>query len=274
MTAPPVPAPLQPTVDALEHTARSLLALGGQLDQAAWSQPTECPGWSVKDVYSHVIGIEAELLGDPVPDVPAPGAAYLRSDTARHLERAVEHRRARSGPEVLTELGEIIERRLSELRSRPPRPNEVLTGPVGGPVPASRLLQMRIFDLWTHEQDVRRAVGRPGNLTGPGAETTRDLTLRSLPWVVAKVAGAPRGSEVLFDVRGALPFTVTVVVSPEGRGSLVREPTGSPTLRLGMDWETFLRLSAGRCLPAHVEVDASGDLALAARVLDAMAITP
>jgi hypothetical protein len=41
-----------------------------------------------------------------------------------------------------------------------------------------------------------------------------------------------------------------------------------------MDWETYVRLTAGRCTPDAVTVHVTGDPALAARVLAAMAVTP
>jgi hypothetical protein len=31
-----------------------------------------------------------------------------------------------------------------------------------------RFMQIRVFDCWLHEQDIRDAVGRPGHETGPG----------------------------------------------------------------------------------------------------------
>jgi hypothetical protein len=35
-------------------------------------------------------------------------------------------------------------------------------------------MHIRIFDCWVHEQDMRRATGRPGHLTGPVVHTTSD----------------------------------------------------------------------------------------------------
>ncbi|HET7721905.1 MAG TPA: fatty acid desaturase, partial [Acidimicrobiales bacterium] len=36
-----------------------------RLHEAQWETPTECPGWRVKDLYSHVVGTELMLLGRP-----------------------------------------------------------------------------------------------------------------------------------------------------------------------------------------------------------------
>ncbi len=96
---------------------------------------------------------------------------------------------------------------------------------------------MRAFDVWVHEQDLRTALGRPGNLDSPGAHVTRDMLLAALPKVVAKDAGAPRNSAVVFDVHGPLEFLRTVRVDVDGRGTLDSAPSlgpaATPRARLG-----------------------------------------
>ena len=44
-----------------------LRVLVAPLSEDVWNRPTECPGWSVRDVVSHLIAMELELLGDPRP---------------------------------------------------------------------------------------------------------------------------------------------------------------------------------------------------------------
>ena len=56
-------------------------------------------------------------------------------------------------------------------------------------------MEIRVFDCWYHDQDIREALGRPGFLEGPVA----DLSLGRIPpkalgYVVGKKAGAPPGS--------------------------------------------------------------------------------
>jgi hypothetical protein len=43
--------------------------------------------------------------------------------------------------------------------------------------PLWQALMVRVFDLWVHEQDIREAVGRPGNLASPGSAIVRELFL-------------------------------------------------------------------------------------------------
>ena len=43
----------------------SISELGASITPAEWDIPTDCPGWSVRDNVSHLIGIERRLLGFP-----------------------------------------------------------------------------------------------------------------------------------------------------------------------------------------------------------------
>ena len=43
---------------------------------------------------------------------------------------------------------------------------------IGSMFPFDRMIRMRTFDSWTHEQDIRRATGLPANLASPGAQVT------------------------------------------------------------------------------------------------------
>ena len=137
-------------------------------------------------------------------------------------------------------------------------------------------LRMRAFDVWVHEQDLRWALNKPGNLDSPGAYVARDILLHTLPKVVAKNAGAPPNSAVVFDIHGPLEFLRTVRVDAEGRGTIDGTPSLGPLVTLAMDWETFLRLACGRVRP-HAVVDrvkTEGDQELADAILREFAVTP
>ncbi|GAA1539154.1 maleylpyruvate isomerase family mycothiol-dependent enzyme [Actinomadura kijaniata] len=260
-------------VAAFEQTMRSTLALAEDLTGRDWERATECPGWNVRDVFSHLVGIEMTLLGeDPAPGHVLPAdLPHVRNEMGRGLEAAVDARRSRSGPEVLAELREVVGRRLAELPGIDPgRP---AVAPTGREMPYAELMGLRAFDCWVHEQDVRRAVGRPGNLDAPATDCVRRVLLPGLPVIVAKRAGAAPGRSVTFEVTGPVAFTEHVLVGDDGRAARVGSLEGGPTAVVRTDWESFVRLLAGRCGPADVTVEASGDRALADRVLAHMGIT-
>jgi hypothetical protein len=125
-----------------------------------------------------------------------------------------------------------------------------------------------------HEQDVRRAVGRPGGLTGAPAAHTAGVFARSLAFVVGKRVAPPAGTSVVLDVVGAAPVHLSVLVGPDGRASFVPEAPGDPTVTLRTDLESYVVLCGGRRRPADVDVQVGGDSALGQRVLEALAVTP
>ena len=95
-----------------------------------------------------------------------------------------------------------------------------------GPGTMLDFLSIRILDCWVHEQDIRRAVGRPGHLAGGPAEHTTDRLLRTLPIVVGKRAAAPEGSTSRAASSPA-PVERTVPVVVEGGRAKVVAPDDS-----------------------------------------------
>ena len=96
--------------------------------------------------------------------------------------------------------------------------DEVGWSPVGE-VPYRQFMETRILDTWAHEQDIRRAVGRPGGRNGVGEAITLDRCARSMPFVVGKRVAPPDGTSVLFAVTGVMGRKVNVAVD-QGRASL------------------------------------------------------
>lgn len=253
----------QANIDAFEQTAQSMLALGDSLAAADWERATECPGWSVKDQYSHILGIERWLLGDTDD-----GEKRTAANTALDVEA---YRDSEPG-EILGELHHVIERRVAALRSGAVDLAEVLQTPFGQTMAYGDFVRHRAFDVWMHEQDVRRAVARPGNLDGPAAHCARLILSGSLPFVVGKRAAAEPGQAVVVETPER---RWRVVVGDDRRARFHDgESEGEPTVRLRMDWETFARLGGGRVQAAAADVEVTGDLDLAGRVLAGMAITP
>ena len=122
-----------------------------------------------------------------------------------------------------------------------------------------------------HEQDVRRAFGRPGNLDGPAAIHTADYLAESLGFVVGKRVGAPAGTTVVLEIAGHAPTAVEV--GDDGRARPVEVPA-DPTACLAMDRESFILLAGGRRRPEPGAVAVSGDAELGARVVEGLAVTP
>jgi uncharacterized protein (TIGR03083 family) len=258
-------------VDQLAQVWGSIAALGGELDETDWKRPTEVPGWSVQDNLTHVVGMEWSLLGvDPPEHVVPDELPHVKNDVGRLNEVFVDSRRGVSGAEALAEFRDATTRRLAQLRSYGPDDFAADSWTPTGPGSVRDLLPFRIFDSWVHEQDMRRAVGQPGNLDSAAAQTALERVVGTMPYVVGKKAGAPDGSSVVFELSG--PLARSVAIGVEGRARLLDAAPDEPTVRIVTDVETFTRLAVGRLDPvatlATGSVRCSGDEGLGSRVVE------
>lgn len=268
---------LQPYTDAATHSIEAIAELVKPLAEGEWNRRTPCPGWSVRDIVSHVIGMECEMLGDPRPIHTLPRDLYhVQSDFARYMEMQVDVRRHHTSPEITSELEYVLIRRARQIRNESRSPETKVRAPLSTEQTLETALNLRAFDLWVHEQDLRATLGQPGNLDSPGALITRDMLLAGLPKVVAKKAGAPANSAVVFDVHGPVEFLRTVRVDAEGRGSVDGAPSLGPAVTLSLDWETYVRLACGRVRHTAVadRIKVEGDQELATAILENFAVTP
>ncbi|MYV51360.1 maleylpyruvate isomerase family mycothiol-dependent enzyme [Streptomyces sp. SID3212] len=267
---------LQTYADAWTHSIEAIVELVQPLVEGEWNWRTPCPAWSVRDVVSHVIGMESEMLGDPRPIHSLPRDLYhVQTEFARYMEMQVDVRRHHTAPEMTAELEYTIIRRNRQLRNETRSPDTMVRAPLGKEQTLETALRGRAFDVWVHEQDLRTTLNRPGNLDSPGAHVTRDALLAALPKVVAKDAGLPPNSAVVIDVHGPLEFLRTVRVDGDGRGSIDGSPSLGPLVSLALDWETYYRLACGRvrynAVADRVKID--GDQELAAAILREFAVT-
>lgn len=270
---------VQAYADAWTQSIEAVSELVAPLAEGEWNRPTECPGWSVRDVVSHVIAMETELLGDPRPIHTLPrDLRHVVDEFTRYCEVPVDKRRCHTAPEMTAELEYTIIRRSRALRdnTRYQPTDEVRwpMGPYSREIPYFHLLRNRAFDVWTHEQDLRRALRKPGNLDSPAAAVSRDNLIEMLPKAVAKLAGAPAGTAVVFDVHGPLEFMRTVRVDEHGLGSVDSTVPLAPAVQLTTDWETFARLACGRIPAESANIKVEGDEALGRRILENFAVTP
>jgi len=262
----------EPVVGLLAEEWDAIAAFGRRLGGDDWDRPSACPGWSVRDLLSHMIGTERSLLGDPPPDPPATVAPYVRNEVGERNEAWVASRRATPGERLVEEFAEVTARRLDMLLSCPSaRFDEVGPSPVGH-VPYREFMRVRVMDCWVHEQDMRLATNRPGHRDGPVADLAIDRIASAMAFVVGKRAAAPEGASVRFELS---PRRLDIAVRG-GRAVVVDRLEGAPTASLAMDVQTFWRLGCGRLSGAAARraglVELGNDAELGARVLDAMAI--
>jgi uncharacterized protein (TIGR03083 family) len=259
-------------IDLLSDVWASMADLGAGLTEGDWKTPTDVPGWSVQDNLVHITSMEWMLLGRPAPDhVPPDDLPHVKNDIGRANEVFVDSRRATSGTDALAEFRDVVAARLEQLRNYGPDDFGAESWTPVGPGTVRDLLPFRVFDSWVHEQDMRRAVGRPGDLDSRAAESSFERIVASLPFIVGKRVAPPDGTAVHFGISGPLARAFTVVVDG-GRARFVDELDGAPSATIATDTETFVRLTCGRvdsgAALAAGSVHLGGDTDVATRVVE------
>ncbi|WP_309082007.1 TIGR03086 family metal-binding protein [Zhihengliuella sp.] len=156
---------------SLEELGHALAIAGRLIDGVApgqWSASTPCTEWTVRELVSHVVGINlvfGAALSDRQP--PQRGTDVLNGDpSGAYADSARRLLAACSAPGVLE-------------RSFP--------GPLGAATGAERL-EIRQYDLLAHVWDLSRATGQP---LGPDP-LLESLAAHSLRFARAQLADVPR----------------------------------------------------------------------------------
>ncbi len=244
------------------------------LSDEEWALPA-LPGWDVHDVVAHLVGTERMLAGDSTPEVPpeTTDLPHVRNDIARMNEAWVVELRARTHADLRDEFLTVTAARLDALEAMDGADFESPSWTPVGPGTYGRFMEIRAFDCWMHEQDIRDVTGRPGNEEGPAAEQALDEVARGLGYIVGKRVGAPDGSSVTIHLTGPLHRALHVAV--DGRAAVVEALPAAPTAEIALGSSLFLRLVGGRVPPEEAldRVILGGDQDLARRLATELAFT-
>jgi uncharacterized protein (TIGR03083 family) len=151
-----------------------VLALVDDLDDAEWARPTDCTGWTVRDMLGHLLGMFA-LQADPeererqikTAAELARRSGELRLDEMTALQ--VREHAHLTVEQLRTALHEAGPRGLEARRAVPPT---VRTAPYDSELPHEGMWTVGyLFDVihtrdpWLHRVDICRATGRELELT-------------------------------------------------------------------------------------------------------------
>ena len=261
--------PLEPFVQAWRGTADDLLDLMPTLSDDDWMLPTDLPGWTVHDVAAHLAHLEAVLAGhDDEMEMRGPDGQV----SADYTQLGVEARADSSPADLIEEFRSAVDARTKRFDAELPDPAEPASITPGGvDWTWEVLLRNRAIDIWAHEQDIRRAVGRPGSLGSGGAQVTTHSFAAGMPFVLGKRVAPPAGTSVVWRLTGEVPMEIGAVVGDDGRAS--SDVADDPTTSLTLTSEAFTVLAAGRRTPDQVDVEIDGDEELGRTVLQAMVLT-
>jgi uncharacterized protein (TIGR03083 family) len=206
----------------------------------------------VQGLVGHLIGVEHDvrraLAGDP---------AVADADHVESTQAAAVRQAAGAPAGTRAEWRHAADRTLDLVRSADGRAVVALHGLR---LPVRMLLIVRAFELWTHENDIRQALGWAASVPDPSTlRLMTDLAARLVPQ-----AGVGLGEAT--DVR-------LVLTGPGGGTWDVTVGSGPPTatsVAIVTDAVGFCRLAANRVTPAELDVSVAGDPARAAAVLFAV----
>ncbi|TAM69006.1 maleylpyruvate isomerase family mycothiol-dependent enzyme [Mycobacterium sp.] len=249
-------------------------ALLAGLSETQWRAASPLPGWDVKALVSHMIGTESFLAGiaAPQPDIDVSALEHVRNDIGAMNECWVRHLGAHADADVLESFRAITNDRRTALTNLSDEEWDAVTPTPTGPDTYGRFMRIRVFDCWMHEQDIRVALGRPPSddeLARPAASLAVDEMGATMGYVVGRLARAPEGSRVQFELTG--PLARTIRVSVDGRAAVVDDFAGrEPTATIRLDGLQFTRLAGGRpmCPARRQDVELGGDKEVAAQIVE------
>jgi uncharacterized protein (TIGR03083 family) len=249
-----------PPAEAFARAADAFAALLESLDEPNWRVPV-LRDLDVQGLVGHLIGVEGDvqraLAGDPaVADADHVAATQAAATAERDRAPALTCRSFRAATErTLASLGE---------------PADGDRQPVavhGMRLSRGELLVVRAFELWTHENDIRAAVGRPARV--PDAATLRSMTDLAVAWLplgVLRAAPDAGRVDVHLVLTGPGGGTWDLAVGRGGPAPARDAPRVPGVLVVG-DAVDFCRLVADRARPDDVVRQIDGHVDDAAVVL-------
>ena len=264
-------------VDLFPELLDALLSLLGGLSADEWQRPTTCPGWCVKDVALHLLGVEVGNLsrrrdGHAVAASVASWeelVTFLNDFNAAWVQAA-----RRLSPRLLVDLLQHTGHQMCAFfRALPPY---AMGGSVewAGPEPAPVWLDLarEYTERWHHQQQIREAVRQPGLKQPRYFAPVLATFMRALPRAFRGTPAA-EGTVVTLTIRGASGGQWSVQ-QEGGAWRLYEGVAERPNAVVDIDEESAWRLCT-RGLSreqAREQVTLIGDQALASRVFEIVSV--
>ncbi len=267
----PSQIPRQRTIAALAEVWASTTGLLSALSRDEWFLPSPLPGWDVRDNVAHILGTENMLLGHDAPaiDIDRDTSEHVRNDIGVFNEMAVEAMRSIEPAEVLARFGQATTARLAMLDAMDQEAWDAESFTPAGRDTYGRFMQIRVFDCWLHEQDIRDATGRHGHQVGLAVDVTLDEMTTAMGFVVGKRAGVEPGNRVTFALTDAGVVVREIHVEVGERAAVVEALSGPATTTLTMPVGVMTRRCAGRVGPGELrdQITIEGDAEVAEKIL-------
>jgi uncharacterized protein (TIGR03083 family) len=251
------PVPIEP-LEGFRRAVTSLDELLGSLADDEWRRPA-LRGLDVQGLVGHLIGVERGFLRA----LDASDDTHADDDHVATTQPFASRQHGRDPSATRGDWRAAVDDTLSRMDElvREPAGLDKAVALYGIRMPVGTLVVVRTFELWTHEEDVRRATARP--LPGPDTASLRLMTCLAVQLIPAGMARAGRSA----DGRSA-----RVVLTGPGGGTwqtglglsdFGRVVEGPADVKVVADAVEFCRLVANRIDPGAFDAVVTGDGALA-----------
>jgi uncharacterized protein (TIGR03083 family) len=239
--------------EAFSRAADAFFGLLCALSEENWRMPA-LRGLDVQGLVGHLIGVEEDvhrcLSGDP---------GVAKANHIESTQSAAARQAGRPAARTRADWRHAAGRTLDLVHGFGDPSAEVAVH--GMRLPLGALLVVRVFELWTHDNDIRRAVGLPASVPdAPALRLMTGLAARLLPHAAARTG--------LHE-----PVNVHLVLTGPGGGTwdvaIGERPPDPVSIRIIADAAGFCRLAANRVTPADLDLHVTGDPGRAAGVLAA-----
>ncbi|HEV2376940.1 MAG TPA: maleylpyruvate isomerase family mycothiol-dependent enzyme [Streptosporangiaceae bacterium] len=248
--------PAVPEISPIEAFSRAADALYGMLcalDSQDWQRPV-LRDLDVQGLVGHLTGVEEDVHRSLSGDPEVADANHIGS-----TQPAADRQAGRTPEQTRTEWREAADRTLSLVAAHSDLAADVAMH--GMRLPVAALMVVRAFELWIHDNDIRRVTSLPPAV--PDGSTLRlmsGLAAGLLP-VGAALTGLAETVSVHLVLTGHGGGTWDV-----GIGDSLDE---SLSVGIVLDVVGFCRLVGNRVVPADLDLHVIGDADLAGRVLTA-----
>jgi len=244
-------------IEAFRRAVESLDRLLESLDAEQWRLPA-LRDLDVQGLVGHLTGVERDFL----TSLHQPDGVQAAADHVASTDAVAVGQAGRSPTETLRQWQVAAAETLGALSEADTSSDLDETVALHGlRLPLGPMLVVRTFELWTHEEDIRRATARP--LQAPDAASLRLMTELAVAMLPSGMRRADR------DAGGRW---ARIVLTGPGGGTWQRNLGSTPDdsrsrgpadVRIVLDAVDFCRLVANRVDPATLATVVTGDHALA-----------
>ncbi len=265
------PVALTPADIHLIESSRLVALLAGRRP-AQWSTAVgdAFPDWTVQDLAAHLAASEAllaELLGaasftPEVADQPTPRA-----------HAAVDRHRSLPPAQTVVELETAYAQVQAAAADLGPAAATHLIPWLGLELTLDDVLTQRAFEIWTHADDIRRALDLP--LLPPPAPSLARMSATAVETVplllaVAGVAAEGRRARLTLDGAGGATYDIDLGLEPRATSGPDTRPGPTPDVALQLDVVDFCRSLADRLPAEQLRYQVTGDTDLGAALVAAL----